>query len=119
MTPEHKIQSDILVALSAHGCTPFRINVGSGRTIDGRYFNTGAPKGYPDISGFIWSNGRAFFIEVKTPTGRPRKDQIQFHRMLTSHRIIHGIARSVDDALRIIDDSLVGYGFKDYGGKKC
>lgn len=116
MTPEHKLQSEILVVLSSHGCTPFRINVGSGRTVDGRYFNTGAPKGYPDISGFIWSNGRAFFIEVKTPTGRPRKDQIRFHEMLTRHHIVHGIARSVSDALIIVDKELVGYGFKDYGG---
>ena len=119
MTPEHKLQSEILVALSSYGCTPFRINVGSGRTVDGRYFSTGVKPGYPDISGFRWSDGKAFFIEVKTKTGRPRRAQIQFHRMLTSYRIIHGIARSVDDALKIIDYSLVGYGFKDYGGKKC
>lgn len=36
--------------------------------------------------------------------------------MLTSHNIIHGIARSVDDALMIINGGLVGYGFNDYEG---
>lgn len=119
MKSEHQTQSEILVALSAHQCTPFRINVGTGRTKDGRYFSTGIKPGYFDISGFRWSDGKAFFIEVKTKTGRPRPAQIQFHKMLTSHSIIHGIARSVDDALKIIDYSLVGYGFKDYGGEKC
>lgn len=118
MTPEHKIQSEILVALSAHRCTPFRINVGKGKTADGRYFSTGVQPGYPDISGFRWSDGKAFFIEVKTATGRPRKEQIQFHKMLTAHHIIHGIARSADDALKIVNEELVGYGFKDYGGKR-
>lgn len=117
MTPEHKIQSDILVALSAHQCTPFRINVGKGKTVDGRYFSTGVKPGYPDISGFRWSDGKAFFIEVKTKTGRPRKEQIQFHKMLTSHHIVHGIARSVDDALKIVNEGLVGYGFKNYRGE--
>lgn len=37
--------------------------------------------------------------------------------MLTKRRIIHGIARSVDDALKIIDEELIGYGFKNYGGE--
>jgi len=32
--------------------------------------------------------------------------------MLTNHGIIHGIARSPEDALKIIDEELVGYGFK-------
>ena len=53
---------------------------------------------------------------VKTPTGRPRQDQIQFHHMLTSHGIVHGIARSPEDAIKIVDEGLVGYGFKDYEG---
>lgn len=118
MTPEHKIQSDILVSLSKNHCTPFRINVGKGKTADGRYFSTGVKPGYPDISGFIWKSGKAFFIEVKTKTGRPRSAQIQFHKMLTAHHIIHGIARSADDALKIVNEELIGYGFKDYGGKK-
>lgn len=33
---------------------------------------------------------------------------------MTPKLIIAGIARSVDDALKIIDKELVGYGFKDY-----
>lgn len=112
--PEHLIQDQIRLALSVHQCTVFRINVGSVRLPDGRFFKTGVPSGYSDLSGFRWSDGKAFFIEVKTKTGRPRQDQIQFHHMLTSHGIIHGIARSPDDAVKIVKEGLVGYGFKDY-----
>lgn len=114
MTPEHKIQSDILVALSAHGCTPFRINVGSGRTVDGRHFNTGAPKGHPDIYFFRWSDGKIGYVEVKTKTGRLRPDQIKFHKMLLRHHIIHCCARSVEDALTTAKQGLIGYGYPDY-----
>jgi hypothetical protein len=113
---EHKIQSEILVAVSAHNCTVFRSNVGKVKTADGRWFNTGLPKGHPDLYGFKWKNGKVFYLEIKTPTGRPRKDQIRFHEMLTRHHIVHGIARSVSEALMIVDKELVGYGFKDYGG---
>lgn len=116
MTSEHKIQNDIRIALSRHQCTVFRVNVGSVKTPDGRFFSAGVPSGHPDLYGFRWSDHQAFYIEVKTPTGRPRKDQIQFHRMLTSHGIIHGIARSPEDAIKIVDEGLVGYGFKDYEG---
>ena len=114
MTPEHKIQSDILVAVSAHRCTVFRTNVGKVRLPDGRWFNTGLPKGHPDLYGFKWSNGKVFYLEIKNAKGKPRKDQIRFHKMLTRHQIIHGIARSVSDALAIVDKELVGYGYPDW-----
>lgn len=115
--PEHKIQSAILVAVSQHHCTIFRINTGTVKTADGRFFSSGTPNGYFDISGFRWSDGRAIFIEVKNERGRPRKDQIRFHHMLTQHRIIHGLARSTDDAVKIVSQGLIGYGFNDYGGE--
>lgn len=109
--PEHIIQNKIRLALSANQCTVFRINVGKVRLPDGTLFQTGVPRGYFDLSGFRWSDGKAFFIEVKTQTGRPRQDQIQFHRMLASHGIVHGIARSPEDAVKIVKEGLVGYGF--------
>ncbi|MEK1377572.1 VRR-NUC domain-containing protein [Limosilactobacillus fermentum] len=112
--PEHLIQNQIRLALSANQCTVFRINVGKFRLPDGTLFQTGVPRGYSDLSGFRWSDGKAFFIEVKTQTGRPRQDQIKFHHMLTSHGIVHGIARSPEDAIKIVKEGLVGYGFKDY-----
>lgn len=111
---EHSIQSKIMVALSKHHCSVFRANVGKIRTPDGRFFTTGLPNGYPDLHGFRWIDGKIFYIEVKDAKGKPRPDQILFHKMLTSHNIIHGIARSPEDALMIVDGSLVGYGFDDY-----
>jgi len=101
-----------MIAVSANNCTIFRTNVGMVRMSDGRWFDTGLPKGHPDLYGFKWSNGKVFYIEVKNLTGRAREDQVQFHYMLENHGIIHGIARSPEDALKIIDEELVGYGFK-------
>lgn len=117
MTSEHQIQNDIRVALSANQCTVFRVNVGTVRTKDGRIFSAGVPQGHPDLYGFRWSDHQVFYIEVKNERGRPRQDQIRFHEFLTKRGVIHGIARSADDALKIVDEELVGYGFKDYGGK--
>ena len=108
---EHSIQNEIQVALSKHQCTVFRANVGKIHTPDGRFFSTGLPKGFPDLFGFRWTDGKIFFIEVKNAKGRPRADQVVFHKMLQSHNVVHGIARSVHDALMIVDGGIVGYGF--------
>lgn len=108
---EHAIQNEIQVALSKHKCTVFRANVGKIRLPDGRFFSTGLPKGFPDLVGFRWIDGKIFFIEVKDAKGRLRPDQIVFHQMLASHSIIHGVARSVEDALMIVDGGLTGYGY--------
>ena len=112
MTSEHKIQNDIRIALSRHQCTVFRVNVGSVKTPDGRFFSAGVPSGHPDLYGFRWSDNQIFYIEVKNERGRPRKDQVRFHDFLQSHNVIHGIARSPDDAVKIVKEGLVGYGFK-------
>lgn len=114
MTPEHKIQNDIRVAVSKNNCRIFRTNVGKVRMADGRWFDTGLPKGFPDLMGFRLSDKQIFFIECKNEKGKPRPDQIQFHKFLNQCGVIHGIARSVEDALKIIDEELVGYGFEKY-----
>ncbi|MFT8916532.1 MAG: VRR-NUC domain-containing protein [Oenococcus sp.] len=111
---EHSIQDEVRVALSKAGYTVFRINVGSGYTKQGSYFNTGAPAGYPDLSGYNPATGKAFFIEMKTPTGRPRPDQMAFHRKLQHDHIIHGIARSPEEAVKIVMGELIGYGYEKY-----
>lgn len=108
---EQTIQNNIRVALSRNNCTVFRTNVGKVRTADGRFFDTGLPKGHPDLYGFKNDNGKVFYIEVKNEKGRPRKEQVQFHKFLTKHNIIHGIARSEEDALKIVREELVGFGF--------
>lgn len=101
MTEEHRIQNEIRLAL-ADSCIVFRMNVGTGYTADGRYFNTGVPKGFPDLFGFRKSDGRAVFIEVKTPKGRPSAEQKKFLETMRNYGAIAGICRSKEDALNLI-----------------
>ncbi|WP_061777170.1 VRR-NUC domain-containing protein [Levilactobacillus senmaizukei] len=108
---EQEIQNQIRVAVSQNGCTIFRANVGKVKTDAGRWFDTGLPTGFPDLFGFRHSDKQIFYIEVKNENGKPRDDQVKFHEFLMSRNIIHGIARSAADALKIINESLVGYGF--------
>lgn len=101
MTEEHKIQNEIRLALS-DSCVIFRINVGKGYTPDGRYFDTGVPKGFSDLFGFRKSDGKAVFIEVKTPNGRASAYQKKFIEQMQKNGAIAGVCRSTDDALKLI-----------------
>ena len=100
MTSEHLIQDKIRLALSRSQCTVFRVNVGRVKMADGRYFTTGVPEGYSDLSGF-------------------KLDQIRFNKFLISKHIICGIARSPEDALKIVNEELVGYGFTKRDLARC
>ena len=100
---EHDVQNKIRLETSDIAVL-FRANVGSGYTFDGRYFDTGLPKGFSDLFGFRHSDGKIFFIEVKTPKGRVSEAQKNFITQMRSHGAVAGVARSVDDALKIIQE---------------
>ena len=98
---EQDIQNQIRAAVSAH-CIIFRINVGTGRTVDGRYFNTGVPPGFSDLFGVRRSDGRAVFIEVKKPGGRVSPAQQNFIQQMKAIGAIAGICYSAADAIALI-----------------
>ena len=101
MTEEHKIQNEIRLALADY-CILFRMNVGTGYTTDGRYFNTGVPKGFSDLFGFRKFDGRIVFIEVKTAKGKPSAEQVKFLEVMRKSGAIAGVCRSADDAIKLI-----------------
>lgn len=101
MTEEHRIQNEIRLAI-AEKCIIFRGNVGTGYTKDGRYFSTGLPKGFSDLFGFRKSDGKAVFIEVKTPDGRLSAEQKKFLNTMQKYGVIAGVCRSKEDALNLI-----------------
>lgn len=109
---EHELQNRIRVALSQHGIT-FRTNAGrfwQGKRVWSRELQEtviaqpqaveGLPKGFTDLL-FIDSQGCAF-IEVKTPRGKLREEQEKFINLMRSYGHRAGVARSVEDALKII-----------------
>lgn len=86
----------------------FRANVGLYFTRDGRPVNVGLPKGFPDLFGIRKSDGKMFFIEVKTPTGKLRPEQKNFQEQMKKYPVICGVARSGEEALKILKEELIG-----------
>lgn len=103
---EQATQDSIRVALAQAGYIVFRTNVGKVKTADGRFFDTGLPTGFPDIMGFKPENGKIFFIEVKTPKGKRRADQVRFAKNLRDKCAIYGVARSAEEAVTIVKNEL-------------
>lgn len=104
MTREIDIQNSIRLALNDIAVV-FRGNVGKVRMADGRYFDTGLPKGYPDLSGFRKSDGKMIFLEIKNEKGRLSKDQKHFLETMKQYPVIVGVARSAEEAIRIVTES--------------
>ncbi|MGL6009003.1 MAG: VRR-NUC domain-containing protein, partial [Culicoidibacterales bacterium] len=86
MTPEQKIQNEILIVLSRAGWLPLRLNSGTFKSFDGLRIIKGCPKGTPDLIAF--KNGKSIFIEVKTKHGRVSAEQSHMHKILKEKGMI-------------------------------
>ena len=97
---------EIMIALSADGHAVFRANVGLFFTKDGRPVRSGLPVGFSDLFGFRAGDARAFFLEVKTPTGRATPEQEAFLEAMRRRGARAGVVRSVDEARQLLSDPL-------------
>ena len=102
MTTESLIQNQIRVGLSKAGHVVFRVNVGKVKMQNGRWFETGVPKGFSDLFGFR-PDGRIFFIEVKNEVGKLRPEQKIFIEQMRKRGALAGVARSVEEAMEIVN----------------
>lgn len=99
---EQKIQNEIILAINKRGHRLWRANAGKVQTKDDRIIKL-FPKGFPDTVGFRKSDGKFIVIEVKTDKGRLRPEQEKFKAFAEKQNILYGIARSVEDAIQIIE----------------
>ena len=98
---ESTIQSEIMLELSKKGHTVWRSNAGKIKTHQG-YVVRLFPEGFPDLVGFRKNDGKFFVIEVKNANGKLREAQKRFAKFAEDKPILYGVARSPEDALKII-----------------
>jgi hypothetical protein len=109
---EQRIQQEIRIACSKGDTRLFRNNTGTLKDQNGRPVQFGLCKGSADLIGYrsiaitpemVGQQVAVFLsIEVKTPTGRLRPEQQQWLDTVQAAGGIAGVARSVEDALRIV-----------------
>jgi len=99
---EADLMRSIMIALSNEGHFVVRANVGLFFTKDGRPIRSGLPVGFPDLFGHRSFDARAYYMEVKTATGRVTASQEQFLLAMRQRGAIAGVVRSIDDAIKLL-----------------
>lgn len=100
MKKETVLQNQIRAALCEKGCVVHRCNSGLYYTKDGRTVRCGEV-GHTDLYGHR-PDGRAFYLEVKTPAGTASKQQRQFITAMGSSGAIAGFARTAQEAEAVV-----------------
>lgn len=114
MLRESVIQNQIRCALSSADSIVLRLNSGkfyAGKVVYSQEFKQpvlinlrmveGCPEGTSDL--MYLGKGRTAFIECKTDTGKVKPAQTNFINRMRSLGHRAGIARSVEDALKIVE----------------
>lgn len=102
MKSESQIQAEIMLAIAQAGHRVWRSNAGRVKNEQGYYIKL-FPKGFTDLIGYRHTDGKFFAIEVKNKKGRLREDQKKFADFAEGQPILYGVARSVEDAMKIIE----------------
>lgn len=100
MNAETSLQNKIIVALCERGCYAVNHTVGKFYTEYGAEVKIGVP-GESDVWGHR-PDGRAFYVEVKLPGEKPRKNQLDFIEAMKRTGAIAGWATSIPEALEIV-----------------
>lgn len=111
---EAQTQNEVRLELSKFGIV-LRLNAGKfwqGKRVWSNEYNQyvlidlrpvqGCPEGTPDLL-FLGEQNNVAFIECKTKKGKARDKQNKFIEIMHKFKIKAGLARSVDDALKIIN----------------
>ena len=99
---EQDIQNSIRIKLSEMGFAVFRTNVGKLKLSDGRWFDTGLPKGHTDL--YAVRDGKIYYIEVKKPGGKVSEAQKAFiETMKTRYGCTAGIVFNVEEAVELVN----------------
>ena len=108
---EAEIEMQILAYLRSAGVFAFSVpnellgksqrSGGMARMI--KFRNMGLTSGVADLICLL-PGGRVFFLEVKTPTGRQSENQKAFESRVTGLGFDYHIARSIEDARKIMED---------------
>lgn len=99
---ESKLQKDIAHALEAAGFMVIRVNSMTTQS-DERWLrayyvqNIASGAGHSDL--VAYRNGRAWFLEIKTPTGRQSQSQKRFQACAERYGMSYHVVRSIEEAL--------------------
>lgn len=97
---ETDLMNEIRLYLSSVGYVVFRANVGKVKLSDGRWFDTGLPRGFSDL--FAIKDGKICFFEVKVYPNKPSAEQLNFCCQMRLKGCKCGVVYSLEDVKKLI-----------------
>lgn len=85
-----------------HDWLCFHTNVGKVQMIDGRYFDTGLPKGWPDLM-ILTNKGETIFCETKIHPRKPTKEQINTIEVLQKRGFLAFVCYSLGEFIEVVE----------------
>ena len=102
MTPEQVLDKKIMLWCGEHDALCFHTNVGKVQMIDGRYFDTGLPKGWLDLL-ILTNKGQVIFCETKIHPRKPTKEQINTIEVLRKRGFLAFVAYSLEEFIEAVE----------------
>ena len=101
VTPEQVLDKEIMLYCGSRNAICFHTNVGKIKFFDSkvgkeRWFDTGLPKGWPDLL-ILTDNGKTFFCETKIHPRKPTIEQLNIIRNLTERGHLAFVCYSLDE----------------------
>lgn len=104
-TPEQRLTKQIMIYCGERNWLCFHANVGKVKLADGRYFETGLPKGFPDLI-ILTDKGQAIFCETKIHPRKPTLDQIKFINILRERGFLAFVAYSLEEFIENVKNAV-------------
>lgn len=95
-TPEQRLTKEIMAYCGEKNWLCFHRNVGKVKMSDGRFFDTGAPKGWLDLEIFT-DKGQAIFCETKIHPRKPTAEQLKTISILQERGFLAFVAYSLEE----------------------
>ena len=102
-TPEQRLTKQIMIWCGEHDILCHHLNVGQFKLPDGRYFNTGIPKGFPDLQ--LLGHGWVAYVETKIHPRKPTQDQLNWLDLLNKRYIPAKCVYSLEEFIDFIKDN--------------
>ena len=99
-TPEQRLTKQIMIYCGEHDILCHHLNVGQFKLPDGRYFNTGVPKGFPDLQ--LIGHGWVAYVETKIHPRKPTLDQLAWMKILNDRKIASGCVYTLEEFIEFL-----------------
>ena len=81
----------------------YHVNIGKFKLPDGKFFQTGLPKGFPDLH--LIGKGWVAYVETKIHPRKPTPEQLEWLAVLNSRNIPAKCVYSLDEFIAFIEEN--------------